>query len=176
MGILSRLRLRTRTACSDEFFMTGRTSEADDLAGSEVSGHRPRRNRKTLSDAAAMPRDPCRRRPRKRARRRLKSRRKTLRAGESMSEIGLFEAIHTARALRRLKPEPVPEALITQYSTRRSARPRPAMRRIGLSSWPATPKCGAGSARFTPRRRRSPKRCMPRAASPRTSPSANTGV
>ena len=31
-----------------------------------------------------------------------------------MAEIGLFEAIHTARALRRLKPDPVPEALITQ--------------------------------------------------------------
>lgn len=31
-----------------------------------------------------------------------------------MSEIGLFEAIHTARALRRLKPDPVPEALIMQ--------------------------------------------------------------
>jgi nitroreductase len=31
-----------------------------------------------------------------------------------MTEIGLFEAIYTARALRRLKPDPVPEALITQ--------------------------------------------------------------
>ena len=31
-----------------------------------------------------------------------------------MPEIGLFEAIHTARSLRRLKPDPVPEALITQ--------------------------------------------------------------
>jgi nitroreductase len=31
-----------------------------------------------------------------------------------MSDIGLFEAIHTARSLRRLKPDPVPEALITQ--------------------------------------------------------------
>ena len=31
-----------------------------------------------------------------------------------MAEIGLFDAIHTARALRRLKPDPVPEALITQ--------------------------------------------------------------
>lgn len=28
--------------------------------------------------------------------------------------IGLFEAIHTARAQRRLRPDPVPEALITQ--------------------------------------------------------------
>ena len=31
-----------------------------------------------------------------------------------MSDIELFEAIHTARSLRRLKPDPVPEALITQ--------------------------------------------------------------
>jgi len=31
-----------------------------------------------------------------------------------MPDIGLFEAIHTARSLRRLKPDPVPEALITQ--------------------------------------------------------------
>ncbi|HET6184281.1 MAG TPA: nitroreductase family protein [Acetobacteraceae bacterium] len=29
-----------------------------------------------------------------------------------MSEVGLFEAIYTARALRRLKPDPVPEALL----------------------------------------------------------------
>ena len=31
-----------------------------------------------------------------------------------MTELGVFEAIHTARALRQLKPDPVPEALITQ--------------------------------------------------------------
>jgi nitroreductase len=31
-----------------------------------------------------------------------------------MPPIDVFEAIHTARALRRLKPDPVPEALITQ--------------------------------------------------------------
>jgi nitroreductase len=30
-----------------------------------------------------------------------------------MSEIGLFEAIYSARAIRRLKPDPVPEELIT---------------------------------------------------------------
>jgi nitroreductase len=32
----------------------------------------------------------------------------------AMPEIGLFEAIHTARSSRRFKPDPVPEALITQ--------------------------------------------------------------
>src|SRR3954466_7738357 len=31
-----------------------------------------------------------------------------------MTEVGLFEAMYTARALRRLKPDPVPEELITQ--------------------------------------------------------------
>jgi len=31
-----------------------------------------------------------------------------------MTELGVFEAIHTARALRRLKPDPVPEAVITR--------------------------------------------------------------
>ena len=31
-----------------------------------------------------------------------------------MHEIGLFEAIYSARSLRRLKPDPVPEALITK--------------------------------------------------------------
>jgi nitroreductase len=31
-----------------------------------------------------------------------------------MADIGLFEAIHSARSLRRLKPDPVPEELITQ--------------------------------------------------------------
>ena len=31
-----------------------------------------------------------------------------------MSELGVFEAIHTARALRKLKPDPVPEAVIEQ--------------------------------------------------------------
>ncbi len=31
-----------------------------------------------------------------------------------MADIGLFEAIHSARSLRRLKPDPVPDELITQ--------------------------------------------------------------
>ena len=31
-----------------------------------------------------------------------------------MTELGVFEAIHTARALRRLKSDPVPDALITK--------------------------------------------------------------
>jgi nitroreductase len=31
-----------------------------------------------------------------------------------MTEIGLFEAMYTARALRRLKPDPVPEEVITR--------------------------------------------------------------
>jgi hypothetical protein len=31
-----------------------------------------------------------------------------------MTELDVFEAIHTARALRRLKPNPIPEDLITR--------------------------------------------------------------
>lgn len=31
-----------------------------------------------------------------------------------MNEIGVFEAMHTARSLRRFRPDPVPDALITQ--------------------------------------------------------------
>ena len=31
-----------------------------------------------------------------------------------MTDIGVLEAIHTARALRRFKPDPVPETVITQ--------------------------------------------------------------
>lgn len=31
-----------------------------------------------------------------------------------MADLGLFEAIHTARSLRRLKPDPVPQELITR--------------------------------------------------------------
>ncbi len=33
---------------------------------------------------------------------------------DAMSEIGLFDAMYTARALRRLKPDPVPDALIAR--------------------------------------------------------------
>src|SRR5215475_15705940 len=32
----------------------------------------------------------------------------------AMNEIGLFEAMYSARALRRLKPDPVPDEIITR--------------------------------------------------------------
>src|SRR5215471_1844109 len=35
-------------------------------------------------------------------------------AEATMADIGLFETIYSARSIRRLKPDPVPEALITQ--------------------------------------------------------------
>ncbi len=35
-------------------------------------------------------------------------------AATPTTEIGLFEAIYSARSLRRLKPDPVPDALITR--------------------------------------------------------------
>jgi nitroreductase len=38
----------------------------------------------------------------------------TVTEGGTMTDLGLFEAIHSARSLRRLKPDPVPEALITK--------------------------------------------------------------
>jgi len=31
-----------------------------------------------------------------------------------MAELGLFDAIYTARALRRLQPDPVPDELVTK--------------------------------------------------------------
>ncbi len=31
-----------------------------------------------------------------------------------MAEIGLFEAIYSARAIRRLKPDPIPDDVITK--------------------------------------------------------------
>ena len=31
-----------------------------------------------------------------------------------MTDVGLFDAMYSARALRRLKPDPVPEEIITQ--------------------------------------------------------------
>ena len=34
--------------------------------------------------------------------------------GFAMPEIGLFDAIYSARALRRLKPDPVPQEIITR--------------------------------------------------------------
>jgi nitroreductase len=34
--------------------------------------------------------------------------------GATVTDIDVFEAIHTARALRKLKPDPVPEAVITR--------------------------------------------------------------
>src|ERR1700726_5002543 len=36
------------------------------------------------------------------------------REGVAMPDIGLFEAIYSARSIRRLKPDPVPEELITK--------------------------------------------------------------
>ena len=43
---------------------------------------------------------------------RRRSKRYTVRL--AMPEIGLFDAIYSARALRRLKPDPVPEEIITR--------------------------------------------------------------
>jgi nitroreductase len=50
------------------------------------------------------------------------------------NDISVFEAIHTARALRRFKPDPIPDQLIAKYLMLRSARPLLAMARTGCSS------------------------------------------
>jgi hypothetical protein len=63
-----------------------------------------------------------------------------------MPEIGLFDAMYSARALRPLKPDPVPQEIITVVSTPPFARRRPAMRKTGRSSSCATRSNGAGWA------------------------------
>ena len=50
-------------------------------------------------------------------------------------QISLFDAIHTMRAMRRLKPDPVPDELIARISRRGCARRRAATCSIGDLSW-----------------------------------------
>jgi hypothetical protein len=57
-----------------------------------------------------------------------------------MPEIGLFDAIYSARALRRLKPDPVPDEIIWMPPFE---RPRLAMHRTGHLSWCAMASNGA---------------------------------
>ena len=56
-----------------------------------------------------------------------------------MSEIGLFEAIYTARAIRRLKPDPVPEELITRVLDAAIRAPSGGNPQTGASSLSAMP-------------------------------------
>jgi nitroreductase len=93
-----------------------------------------------------------------------------------MSEIGLFEAIHTARALRRLKPDAVPEALITQILDAAIRAPSAGNAQNWSFVVVRDPEVRRGLGAVYAKPRRSPKRCMPRAVSPRTSPSANISL
>ena len=60
-----------------------------------------------------------------------------------MSEIGLFEAMYSARALRRLKPDPVPDEIITQILDAAIRAPSAGNSSTGCSSSCATPRCDA---------------------------------
>jgi nitroreductase len=61
-----------------------------------------------------------------------------------VTELSVFEAIHTARAVRRFKPDPVPEQLITQILDAAIHAPSAGNARTGRSSSCATPS-SAGS-------------------------------
>ena len=61
------------------------------------------------------------------------------------ADIGLFEAIYTARSLRHLKPDPVPQELISACSTPPSAPRAAATPSTGPSSSCATPRSAARS-------------------------------
>jgi nitroreductase len=50
-----------------------------------------------------------------------------------VTEFGVFEAIHTARAVRRFKPDPVPEALITEILDAAIRAPSAERPELGLS-------------------------------------------
>jgi hypothetical protein len=66
-----------------------------------------------------------------------------------MAEIGLFEAMYTARALRRLKPDPVPEDLITKILEAGTQRLPAVTPRTGFSLSSATRLNASDWARCT---------------------------
>jgi len=49
-----------------------------------------------------------------------------------MAEIGLFEAMYSARAIRRIKTDPVPDEIITKVLDAAIRAPMPSR---GYSSW-----------------------------------------
>ena len=60
-----------------------------------------------------------------------------------MSEIGLFEAMYSARALRRLKPDPVPDEIITKILDAAIRAPSAGNSNTGCSSSCAIRSSGA---------------------------------
>ena len=85
-----------------------------------------------------------------------------------MTDVGLFEAIYSARALRRLKPDPVPEAVITQIDAAIRA-PSAGNAQTGNSWSSATRSSAASSERSTARPPTSPPPSTRRARVPNTS-------
>ena len=63
-----------------------------------------------------------------------------------MTDITLFDAIYSARALRRLKPDPVPEEIITRILDAAIRAPSAGNAQNGRSSWCATWSNGASWA------------------------------
>ena len=59
-----------------------------------------------------------------------------------MTEVGLFEAMYSARALRRLKPDPVPEEIITQILDAAIRAPSAGNSQLWGLSWCAIRRCG----------------------------------
>jgi nitroreductase len=83
-----------------------------------------------------------------------------------MSEIGLFEAMYSARALRRLKPDPVPDEIITQILEAAIHAPSAGNSQPGCSSSSATRSCAiswrSSTVKVPISRRRSTRRaCRP---------------
>jgi hypothetical protein len=66
--------------------------------------------------------------------------------------MNFFDVVTTQRAMRRLEPDPIPDALSGGSWTRRSARRAAATARAGASSWSATrPRARAwGSSALIP--------------------------
>ena len=85
-----------------------------------------------------------------------------------MTDIGIFEAIHTARSLRRFKPDPVPEALITRILDAAIRAPSAGNAQNWAFVVVRENRCAARSATSIRRPRASPTRCTPPEAGRRT--------
>lgn len=66
-----------------------------------------------------------------------------------MSEMGIFETIYSDRAIRRFKPDPVPDTVISKILDAAIRTPQLAMRRTGCSLSLPMPPNAKRWARFT---------------------------
>jgi nitroreductase len=85
-----------------------------------------------------------------------------------MIEIGLFDAIYSARALRRLKPDPVLDDVIARILDAAIRAPSAGNAQNWVFVVVATPSCGAAWVRSTARPPISRVRCIRRAVDLRT--------